>query len=290
MKKIISWLALVVMGLSVFQVQAQEEADYLINNTDSIINHSDIKELKKISSRRLTKRVIEQYVDYDNITLKITAKLILNNKRYKLHIQYKSIKDSIIWINMNHSTGLPVARFLITKDSLKLIDRMKKKYYKIAYQNMACDTLDYCFDYNTFSAIFLGELINLNPKKRLLGAYLKYKSYKTSDGYIMQNLPKRRLNRIIKKNKIERFFIHKNLIDTAYQLKENVLEDNVHHQNLTIRYDAYDTLNNVPQNIQLQLLNPKDTMIVDMKVKRVKINQDKMKFSFRVPKKYEVIE
>ncbi len=97
--------------------------------------------------------------DFDLLTAK--AKFIFDNGNNDLkataNIRIK--KDSAIWMSISLSLGIEVARALITKDSLTIIDRIHKQYVAITYDKIS-DKYNFTIDYDLIQAVLLGNLSN----------------------------------------------------------------------------------------------------------------------------------
>lgn len=91
-------------------------ADNKKNDTATFVNTI----LTKIDSSR---------IHYQTFTAKVNVDYKgSDGKNYNVNVNVRMYKDSAIWINVNALLGVDVMRVLITKDSLKLIDKLNKVY------------------------------------------------------------------------------------------------------------------------------------------------------------------
>lgn len=251
-----------------------------------VFGQKDSSDLKRLNERRLTKKVLNQYCNYENLTYKIDAKINTSKKKYNLNIVYRNIKDSVIWMNINHNTGIPVARFLVTRDSTKFINRIDKKFMVISNENMA-NRFDYDISFDMLQAIFSAQLLNLEDEKDLVQAYSHYRVYADSAMYIMQNINKKRIGRLVRKNKLDDYFIHQVKIDSDFFIRSTSLEDHAKFQKITFDYPDYYEGTRCPEKIEMQLINQSDTTDIELKIKKVKLNEEEISTSFSIPEKYE---
>ena len=251
----------------------------------------NLKNLKKTPTRRLVKNVIKNYLDYKNLSYKITAKITTPSNKYKLNISCRIIKDSIIWINANHASGIAVARIIITQDSTKFLNKLKKTYTLKSNKELL-ENLEYHLDFNTLQSILSAELINWENNKSIIKAYRDYKSYKDSSTYLLQNLKKRKLKRILKKDKIDKYILHRIHINRNYKIINSEFDDYASNQNLQVSYTKYKTtdIGTIPTFINLLLKVGNDTTIAYMKIRKYKFNKKKLNFPFRIPKSYNSIQ
>ncbi len=85
-----------------------------------------------------------------------------STKNLKANIRIR--KDSVIWISVTATFGFEVLRLVMTPDSVKLLDKINKKYYlkPISYVG---DITGTPLNYHIFQSIFVGRLINDNDKE-----------------------------------------------------------------------------------------------------------------------------
>ena len=88
-----------------------------------------------------------------------------SNKKtsFKTHLRIR--KDSVIWMSIT-SIGIEAARVIITQDSVKLIDRLKKQYFlgdfKYINQLLGAD-----LDYQMLEALLIGNSLDFNEKEKI---------------------------------------------------------------------------------------------------------------------------
>jgi len=247
---------------------------------------NDSLKFMRFFERKLTKNIISNYCDYTNVSLKIDAKIKTEKKSYRLNILYRNIKDSAIWINVNHSTGIAVARFLITPDSTKMLNRIDNEYFVMS-NNQIVKKYGYDISFNMLQAIFSAQLINLDPDKKLLKTYKHYKAYNVSDSiYLLQNIKKKKVDRLLKKDKIDTYYIHEVRINNAYKIISNLIEDNANQQKILVEYPEYAKEDYCLERMNFKLSNNKEITKIEMKIKKRKMNKETLKLPFRIPKKY----
>ncbi len=253
-----------------------------IYNSDS----TSSKHLHRISQRKLTKRVVNHYFEYKNLSFKIDAKIETPTKSYNLNIIYRNYRDSIIWININHNTGIPVARILLTADSTKVLNRLEKNYLLMSNKQIV-NKFNYEITFDMIQSVFMGELLNLDSDKELLQVYSHYKVYIDSSNYVLQNIKKNKIDRLLRRDKIDEYFIHQNIINSAYKLVSMSLKNNSKKQEIEVNYTINDSQKPFPKRINIVLANKDGNTLIDMKIKKAKFDKDNLSTSFKIPKKYE---
>lgn len=249
----------------------------------------DSTDIKRLSNRRLTKKIVNQYSKYDNLSFKIDAEIETASKKYKLNITYRNVRDSLIWINVNHNTGVPVARLLLSPDSTKMLNRLDNEYLIISNEKIV-ERFNYEIDFDMLQSIFVAELINLELEKNIIQSYKHYKVYFDSCSYSMQNIKKKRVNRLVKKDKIDEYYFHRVDISHLFKILSMSLENNLKKQKINIEYSDYNNENQIPGKINILLGNKDGETKVKLKIKKVKFDKDKLSTSFKIPKKYTKAE
>ncbi len=253
----------------------------------SSFSQTDTLCLKKMKSKRLVKQLVSGYNSYYNCSYKIDANVETKDKKHRLNISYRSVKDSIIWINVSHNTGIPVARFLITPDSTKFLNRLKNTYTLMANSDIQ-KKFGYDVNFDMIQSVFNAELIKLEGDKELVRAYGRYKVYQDSGLYVLQNLKERKIQRLIKKDKMAEHLLHKVFINRDFRIKSNQIEDHTKHQTVWIDYDKYKESKGFryAKIIDFLLQNEKESLSIKLKVRKAKFNLKKLSFSFKIPSKY----
>jgi len=274
-KKYIRYSIVLLLFLFVVSVHAQK---------------NDSLQFMRNFEKKLTKRVVNKYVDYHSLSLKMDVKIETKDKVIKLNIIYRAIKDSVIWINVNHNTGVPVARLLITPDTVKLLNRRENEYFVFSTKKIAAK-FDYDIDFHMLQSVITAQLINLDPDKKVLKTYKKYRVYNVEDSlFLMQNFKKKKVDRLVKKDKIDEYYIHEVLIDKKYKIYSTSIKDNASNQKFIVEYPKYNSKNLFVEEIKLFMQNKEQNTIINIEINKVKIDPASLKFQFKIPKKYKFIE
>jgi hypothetical protein len=249
---------------------------------------------KGISAKKLYKTVVNNYIDYEIINLKGNVKLNYGDKNYNLKANIRIKHDSIIWINLNHSTGISVARIILTNDSIKVLDRINKVYYSGDYLSLTKKyRLD--FSFKTFQSIFTNEFFDFTKvKKKEEKVFEDFKSFVDSNFYKIQNFTPKKLKKQIKKNNTDNFLKEQfYILPENYKIKEIKIEDINESRKLHINYSEFTSVNNqndttqlLPKKIEVMVKNDKQSSDFTISYNKIRINQE-TKFSFKIPDSYK---
>lgn len=187
--------------------------------------------------------------------------------------------DSAIWLSISPALGIEVARVLITRDSLKFLNRLTSTYFEgdYAYLN---NLLQIEANFDMIQSILLGN------------AYLHYSvenyvSAKDSDGLILSTLRKRRIRR---ENELdipqvltqEIWFspVYKKITRMELQDYRPVRKFSVHYLSFLTEEDL-----SVPEKITVQAQAEKQVKI-EMEYSKLSVSKT-LNLPFTIPKGYE---
>ncbi|MBS1921172.1 MAG: DUF4292 domain-containing protein [Bacteroidetes bacterium] len=103
-----------------------------------------------------------QKIEFTTFTAKVNVDYVGgDNKNYNVNAFVRMYKDSVIWISVNSFLGMEAMRVLITKDSVKLLDKLNKKYSarSVAYLQ---DVTALPLDLSTLQQLIIGNPVFLD--------------------------------------------------------------------------------------------------------------------------------
>ena len=116
---------------------------------------------KVLVEQTVVKNVSNGYLKYDTFSAKIKIDGDIIETRKPLRGVLRIRKDSIIWLSINLSTGIPVAKMEFTPDSFRIIDRIKDELTVGNYDNINAK-FGVNLDYNLLQSILLDEFFIIN--------------------------------------------------------------------------------------------------------------------------------
>ena len=211
----------------------------------------------------------------------VEANLTDDNKSFNVTLRIKN--DSAIWISINALLGVEAARVLITKDSLKLIDRIHNKF-AIADYDYLSDILRIKVDYKTIEQILLGNFFAYRNENRFNSVY-------TEDNYfILSTLNKRKLRRSLEDKDPNKPIVQDFNIDPAtYRIQTMNVDDDRINKNM---HTTYSNFLQLPEG--LLPLNSETFITAEQRI-GIKINYTKVNtgtaedMPFRIPDSFERI-
>ena len=228
------------------------------------------KKVKKRSANyledKLAKNVIQP--EYFKAKVKVHASDISNSQSFNAEIRLK--KDSLIWMSVypNFGIKIEVARALITRDTVKVIDRFNKEYYikDIGYIETL---LNYPLDFEALQNMILGNrLIDDSEDKK--------KVEMTDMGYCLNS------NR-------DELDISVCIEPDNHNITQLAVVDNLNYRTLNIDLVDYKEVekNNFSHKRFITALTP-SKYEAELKFSKIKFDET-LNFPFSVSSKYKVI-
>jgi hypothetical protein len=230
----------------------------------------------------LTQLIGQNAFKYEWINAKLSANITTTDKDNSVTVNLRIRKDSAIWMSISPALGIEVARVLITKDSIKIMDRLNSKYVvnNYAYLN---ELLQVQVDFEMIQSLLIGNNFS----------YLDDKKFKSSllDGelYVLSTLGKRRLKKTI----IEDKEINRGLVQDTWLEPENfkvvkmLIKDKKNNKELLSAYQDFRMVENQRFPF-VSAFNIKSYKTVDIKIEYSKVTINKAQdFPFTIPEKYE---
>ncbi len=243
------------------------------------------KPLKEYGADYLFEKLKENQFKFENITAKFSLDLIIDGNKNSLKGQIRIRKDSAIWISLSPALGIEMARILITNDSIKFMNRLKKTYF-LGDNRFVKDFLNSNVDFDVLQSLIIGNDLTYYEDGKFNASY-------DSKEYRLVTAERRKLKKYVKTtDDANRIFIQNICLNpetfkiTHMKIKETVENS----RKLEAEYSDFQDINGqlFSRTIYYKLSadNP-----IDVKLKYLKITVDQpQKFPFKIPSKYSRIQ
>jgi len=247
-----------------------------------------------ISDNKLYKHVVDSSLQYKTLFVKrFSAHCEVNGKGQSLKGSIKILKDSIIMVQINAPTGiLEVARLYITPDSVKLIDRLKKKYVLSDFTYLS-KKLGMNTDFNTLQSILTNSIFQFKDKDEKERPFVRnFKSKMIDNKYVFISDKASKVNRKLRKEKLwklNKFNYHRFEIDPALMLITDILvREFDEERNISLKYRDFIDVGQqkFPSELVFNVKDTTQSLSCKMKYNKLVINQN-LKFPFRISSKFE---
>lgn len=210
-------------------------------------------------------------LDFEYLNTKSKIHFKNNDKDIRVTATIRIKKDSIIWFSLSPAFGIEAVRGIITRDSLKIVNRLEKEYFIHDFKSLS-KKFNFNINFNLVQAMLLGDMpVPYNVNHRV--------SNKNGNFIVHQEDGNLTIDNFIAANKMK---------TERVQLTENSSENT-----LTLLYDNFQPFLSslIPYNNQI-ILNYKEgtdmrTTLIDIDHGKAEIADSSLKFPFNIPQKYD---
>ena len=251
---------------------------------------------KPISDAKLYRGLIDSSLHYNTFYVKrFSANFAVDSVKKNFKGSLKIQKDSIIWISITAPVGgLEVARVMISKDSVKMIDRMKKTYFFDDFDFFR-EKLNVDLSFEALQNILTNSVFKaVNEEKEK--AFIRGFNGRIIDNmYVFTSIKSRKVDRKLRKDKLKkitRFGYQRIDIDPALMRITDVLvRDFDERRDVNVKYRDFKTFEErkFPQRLSFQVQDPKHLLSCTIKYNKISFDE-KLKFSFKIASKYKRID
>lgn len=247
-----------------------------IQKTAAVISRVDttkvvvIKDNKTADSARFIKdvynKVIKNKINFTTFTAKVRAAYSSKEENEEATAYIRLQKDSALWVSLRGPLGIEGFRILITRDSVKIMNILKKnvQYKSIAFLQ---EVTGIPFDFAALQDMIVGNPVFIDSN---INSY-------TSDSSYLQIVMTGRL-----------FNHHAKLDNKDYKIVESKLND-INHINRTcnIEYGGYDKSSSVPFSTERKIsLTDESKLNINLNFKQYTFNHP-ITFPFNVTGNYK---
>jgi hypothetical protein len=214
--------------------------------------------------------VQKKYIDFKTFSAKIKVDYSNNKGRQPDFVaNVRMLKDSLIWISLSNDIGIEGIRVLISKDSIKILDKLANTY-QVRPLNHIQELSQIPFSFADLQDLLVGNPIFFN--KDSVTSYTN-----NVNGYTLLSIAP----------------LFKNLLSVAsdYSVQKSKLDDNDPTLNRTcdLIYNNYENKTGVSFSTQRQItISQQNKLDVELKFKDYKFNEE-LSYPFTVPKKFKRI-
>ncbi len=205
-------------------------------------------------------------IRYNSFSARADVEYRNGNKSYDVNANIRMVQDSVIWISITAILGLEGMRVLITKDSVKLLDKQNKIYTSRSLSFLQ-EMADLPLDLSSLQDLLVGNPVFLDSN---IVSYRKTANAVTllCTGSIFQN----RLA----------------VSETDRRMLSSILDDmdTLRNRNCVLLYDEYETKKGLPFSARRRIsISEKEKLDIKIHYRQYSFNET-LSFPFNVPKNY----
>jgi len=157
-------------------------------------------------------KLIENQMEFDYLSAKFSLAYGEGKNKTNLRGQLRIKNDSLIWMSISPALGIEAARILLSKDSVKYINRLNKTYFAGEYE-LIDSIINTTIDFSLLQSMFVGnDLAQYDVNK--------FRSSIDNGLYKITIKERKKIKRYIKNGEIDtRIVIRINLKQSAKNLK-----------------------------------------------------------------------
>lgn len=243
--------------------------------TKKIIAPEDV--VIPISPEVVMSKIHQNQPEFSWFSARFSGNAIWEGRSYNIGGLMRIQKDSAIYVSVAPVLGIEVARFLVTRDTVKFVNRIESNYYlvDIAFLNKVLGTE---IDFDMLQALITGsDFPHFETSNFLVN---------TDRGSLNISNPER------KKNADINVLINQNLlIDVnSYKIRQNMISDSLGRL-VSATYKSWEEIEGqlLPASVDLLFSDKTTHAELFLRFNRIIINTPQ-NMSFRIPARYERID
>jgi hypothetical protein len=249
---------------------------------------------------------------YDDLNMKLSAEVLMGNKKETFSGIVRIQKDSIIWISLR-AYSVEGARLCFTKDSIKYINRLNNTYYVDDFEIFA-KKFGFDIDYKTLQSILTNSFFFYPCVYDEDIAISNFKQCQDNQYHCISSISKRKYSKYYSddtrsakwERKLEKeirdslgvrevndfVFQTVKIMPEIFRIQDMYLENYITQQSLFLSYEKQIMEENqfFPRIINMEIVTSGINMNLKLNVESVSINPKSLSFPFKISDKYIKID
>ena len=224
----------------------------------------------------------EHQFDYKWFSGKFSADYKQGDEKKSFSGQFRIRKDSVIWLSIYAAMNIEVFRIMITPDSIKMLNRLKKTYFSKGV-NFINEQFNTDVDFDILQSLLMGvDFAYYETDKFTLAI--------NENRYKLSTMGRGKLKKYVKTQEdLEKVMVQNMWInpENFKIMKQSIKQVKSPNKKVIATYEDFRPVGDqiFPFSIHFKVVDEKP-VILNMQYKNIIINQ-KLSFPFKVPKKYK---
>lgn len=259
--------------ISITQYSCKSNKKITLNNGKCLL---DFKNARTLSNNLKAKEF-----KFNRLNAKLTADAEIDSASTSFTVTLRMKKDSIIWMSIS-KLGIEGARVLITKDSVKLLNRIKNTYFvgDFAYLSKLLST---DLDFEMMQSILIGNSVEFYDEDE------KIKPGIDDCQYTLGTIRKNKLRKVMEKGKeLKEPAQSIYMIPETFKISRILFYEFAPDRSFDVRYSDYEQKDSVqlfPMKMNCTIRAQKNVKI-DIAYTKIILNEEQT-FPFKIPDNYE---
>lgn len=275
---------LLLLGACKHRKKIQNTQAPVLTVTEDTLNSKCRLDFK--TARALSRYVRENEFKFSWLYAKANVESSIDGKDESFDIKLSIKKDSAILVSIRYILGLEVAKVLITRDSVKMVNYINKTYFRGDF-NYINDLLNSDLDYDLLQAVLFGNSAEFSDDD----TKLKPVTDRQNCHYLLSTQRKRRLRKIQNgTNELKEAMQTLTLNPDNFKILKNEFIDPATSRRFIASYSNFTSKDSVfaPYHVDIEILAQKKA---SLKIDYVRIEKNTpQKLSVNIPAKYDPIQ
>lgn len=258
-----------------FLISCKSQKKITLNKSKCILDFKN--------SRTLTTNLKANEFQFKKLNAKLNVDALIDSSSNSFAVSLRIKKDSVIWMSLS-KLGIEGARVLITKDSVRFINRLTNKYFKgdFAYISKLLNTE---LDYEMLQSLLVGNSVEFYNEEE------KIKPGVDNCQYTLGTIRKYKLRKVMGKGKeLKEPAQSIYLMPETFKIARILFYEFNPERSFDARFDEYKKVDST-QIFPMQMrytIKAKKCVNIDIDYNKVELNEEQT-FPFKIPDDYEQI-
>ncbi len=235
------------------------------------------------NSKTLTANLKSNEFRFDRLNAKLNLEADIDSTFNSFTVSLRIKKDSLIWMSIS-KLGIEGARLLITKDSVKFMNRVNNTYFKDDFSYFST-LLNAEIDYDDLQSLLTGNSVTFYNEDE------KIKSGVDNCQYTLGTIRKYKLRRVMSKGKelndpVQSIY----MVPETFKISRILFYDFNPSRSLDARFSEFtpvDSAQLFPLKMSF-IVKAKKNINIDIQYSKPRLNEEQS-FPFKIPDNYEQI-
>jgi hypothetical protein len=271
MKFVVYTIAVALLAVGCRPAKKIQRVENAITNTKKDTVAKVIVKPEAVDSMALVKNIITTLrtglIDFNTFTAKVKVEYEDKNGGDQANANIQMQKDSAIWISLTGPFNIEGVRLLVTKDSVKLMNKIKKtiQINSISYLK---ELIRIPFDFYTLQSAIIGNPVFMDGK---------VVSYKKAENGLQVLLVGKLFKHLITLDATDKKVLHSKLDDV----------DSVRNRTCDITFEQYENAGNIAFSTARKIVVSEHSKLdVSLNFKKYSFNEP-VSFPFNIPKNFK---
>jgi hypothetical protein len=252
------------------KVQKIEEAISKSDTTTStVVNKVETPDSSELI-RGLYNKVLQNKIDFQTFTAKVRVEYSGKDGGDEATAFVRLEKDNVVWLSLRGALGIEGFRVMVTKDSVKVMNLLKKQvqYRTISFLQ---EMTELPFDFTTLQDLIVGNPVFLDPN------IVSYKINSNNELLVLM---------------VGKLFKHLVTLDNNYKVLHSKLDDTdaIRNRTCAISFNDYEATSGILFSTKRRIsVAEKSKLDINLEFKQYSFNQP-VTFPFNIPKNYKVVK